>query len=696
LLYDSFSFSINPVYVESGSVNLGRWVLRRFQEEVMDAVSGGKDSLLVAPTGSGKTLSLLLGRYGAVGVYPNNTLLLDQKRSINKVLLNAFDARVSYSYSVNGVDVLTLYDLGSSSLPNSDSRRVAVVLLSGKYVGYDDFVSKREVILHNIVQRFCYDSDSPYVVTLTTPDTALLIMIGMYRNFERAGYMIHNVILSALRGVPVDFVLKQDYLNVSDLGDIAQIRQCLLKYFWFIDEFHLYGAYEASGLIPVLKTYRDYVGWDEPIVLSSATPRGVLYERISSMYNLKTISPVISDTGDSSGFVRGETDVEVIHVDAPGRGKWFKVGDYLPFIVMDKMDEIKRVINMGGRVFIVTDRINQVPRIVYTLVDSGLQPECGVSIPPPVCSDKEELLLVGSESVSQGIDRENVKFGIITGHNWATLIQRFGRIGRKTNSKIIIVTPMTNNGPLSSLDGKTVSYSEFVNTVVNDFPKIEMRLPQTKEIQDVLTIRENLLEYASVVGFAHVSKPKGTLDSLSRIIVKRGNILDRIFAPIDAVSNIMLFRSSGFDVLVEYSENHSFISDVASVLRNFVVKHVGLSRYTTQLGVEKEIPKFVIDYTPGRQILLLEESQSVRENIGEELNGMITTIGELLDLGFTLCISPADNIKCELKIPPTDSVKEQVVSIIKTSNEYAEYLVYSLRAILLPIGEAINTVALLL
>jgi len=683
-------------------------MLRKFQEEVMDAFVGKKDTLLVAPTGSGKTLSLLLGERGVVGVYPNNTLLLDQRKSLNRILKTALNAETIYNYNETGVDILTIYKLDSSrgKLPQSSSKRVAIALLSGRYIGYErdesgNLVPKRQVVLEKVAKKICYSTDNPYIVTLATPDTALLIMAGMYRDFEKVGYTVHDAILSALEGRPIDHTLSREKVATSgELADIVQVRQCLLKYPWFIDEFHLYGAYEASGLMPVLKVYRDYAGWEEPIILSSATPKGVLYDRFTSMYKPRTITATTSNTGDPETMVRGETEVEVIHLDIPGRGKWFKVGDYLPGIVKEKINEIKDVLDKGGRVFIVTDRINQVPPIVNTLIEAGLQPECGVSIPPPQCSNREEALLVGSESISQGIDRENVKYGILTGYNWATIIQRFGRIGRKTNSKIVIVTPSTKNNPLSSLNGRNVTYDEFTEAVTRDFPEIDVGLPRIKGIQDILSVRETLIEYTATIAFAQVAKPKGTLDALAKVIADKENILHRVFGPPESIASIMMFRGSGFEVQVECPVcpgNQSSLSDVASVLRNYVVNQVESSTYTTPAGIKKQLPKLLIDYTPGRQILVLEPSPTAREDMGDHLVGMITTLGELLDLGFNLCIAPVDETSdCRLKVPATDSVKDQLIALVKTSDEVAEYLVYTLSAILVRRGEANNLVALLL
>ena len=694
---------------------MGNWTLRRFQERIMDSLQGRKDALLVAPTGSGKTLTLLLGEEGAVGVYPNNKLLLDQQRSIDKILKDALRAKLVYNMQEGDVDVLRIYELSTVTRdgpPIISRKRVAVVLLSGKYIGYErdeegNLLPKRQVVLRNIVDRICYITEEPYTITLTTPDTALLVMAGMYRDFEKVGYTIHDAILSALEGKPIDHILSRTRVATATGGlvEIGQIRQCLLKHPWLIDEFHLYGAYEASGLIPILKVYRDYAGWEKPVILSSATPKGALYERLVDMLKPTTIDAETSNRGDPASLVRGDTEVEVVHLDIKGRGKWFKVGDYLPATMEDKVPEIKQVLSSGGRVFIVTDRINQIPPIVDVLIGKGLQPECGVSLPPPGCSDREELLLVGSESVSQGIDRPNVRYGIITGYNWATLIQRFGRIGRKTSSKIVIVTPARKSrNPLSSLHGKTVSYEEFVDTVKADFPNIEMELPNTRGIRTILETRETLLEYTATIAFAQVSRPKGVFDALSKHLARHGDILNYFLGPPESIVNITMFRSSGFEVLVKHAScpgksmnGCSHTSDIASILRNYIVYDVKPTVYRTPDGITKKMVKVTIDYTPGRQVLVLEPSPQAREDLGDLLAGTITTLGELADLGFKLYIRlPHNSGETGLEVPIVGPVRDQVVALVKASEEVATYLTYTVRAIQVHRGEAKTLVALLL
>ncbi len=717
------SFRIKPVFLEAGTTELGKWILRRFQEKVIENLSSKKDTLLVAPTGSGKTLTLLLADDGAVGVYPNNKLLLDQQRSIDNILRSALKSRIVGVKTLDGVDILRIYEptvKGDDRLPITTKRRVAVVLLSGRYIGYerDDngrLIPKRGVVLRNIVDKICYTrpGEEPYIITLATPDTALLVMAGLYRNFERAGYAIHDTILAALEGLPIEYMLSKEWVaTVGEMGELDQIRQCLLKYPWFIDEFHLYGVYEASALLPILRVFRDYVGWETPVVFSSATPKGTLYERVLSELKLEVINEEPRERGDLETLVRGETDVEVAYVDVGGRGvgKWFRVGDEMQQIVADRIQEIKGVVENGGNAFIVVDRVNQVPPIVDTLLSHKITPECSASIKPPGCSLHEEPVLVGSESISQGINRANVRYGIISGYNWASLIQRFGRIGRKTTSKVVIVAPSLSEGnPLEPLDGRTVAYTEFVKQVKSDWPKVERDLVGTESVRRILETRERLLEISSVVAFAQVSKPRGVYRELAKLIRDGPNPLDKLYGPPESLVNTLLFRRTGFQVIVEkpcqrkleYKHESCLtpcreLSDIATVLRNYIV--TGIDAYPCKLkdGIVKKLVRVKISLIPGRQILVLKPKPTVREDLAERFAGMITTLGELINIGMELAVKPIDTSELEMPIPETVDVLNQTIVLVRTSREVADYLAYTLEGILVHRGERRGLVALFL
>lgn len=699
-------FTIKPLYLAEGSTPLGKWVLRKFQEQVYKNIMAGRNTLLEAPTGSGKTLTLLLGREGAVGLYPNNTLLLDQQKSIEKIITTALGAKLVASVDIRGTDILKIYETGHQhrgELPITAKKRIAVVLLSGRYIGYEyntegRLQPKRVTVLRKIVEKICYPAkgeEPPYTIVLGTPDTALMIMTGIYRDFEKVGYTIHNAFISSARGTSIDWDLsKYGVATVRELGDLAEIRQCLLQYPWFIDEFHLYGLYETTGLLPVLRVFQDYAGWEEPVILSSATPKGPLYERLREKPVFTTVRAYSSPRGDPNSLVREETSVEVVEVEAPGRGstKWLQIGFQALRVLAQRLREVEDTVARGGSVFIVVDRVNQVPGIIDVLAERGLRAECSVSIKPPGCSDKEEKIVVGSESISQGIDRENVRYGIITAYNWASLIQRFGRIGRRTRSKTVIIVPrMAKEIPLAGLDGATISYEEFVDIVRKTYPSTDFSQGyETKRVRQLLEKRSKLIEYTTVIGFAKSSGTSRVLEALAQKLAQEVHLLNLFYGPPESIAGILTFRGSGFPVVVEKPGAPGDLeeTEIGIVLRNYSVEKVTITTLP-QNGLTKKMAKLAISFEPSRMKLVLEPSHRVREDLAEHLSGTITTIGELVSLGFHLKIKPIDpgSPGKAHELPKTVDISTQAIAILDLPEEIANYYIYTVRGIEVKAGE---------
>lgn len=688
-------FTISPIYMESGSAKLGKWNLRRFQEKVMDTISSKKNTVLTAPTGAGKTLTLLLGKQGMVGLYPNNTLLLDQQKSIDKILRSALNARLvsrekSDPNRQDSPDLLRIYELDDKyRLPNSKNRRVVVVLLSGQYIPYEKdesgrFISKREIIKEKIVDKICYPKhlgEEPYIIVMGTPDTALMILSGIYRDFEKVGYTLHDAIIASSEGIDLEYILSRfGVATVSELKSIASIRDCLLRYPWFIDEFHLYGLYEALMVLPLIHVYRDYIGWEEPVILSSATPKGVLYKRLIKKLNPIPINAVVSTKGSPDSLVRGVTEVEIVEVEVSGRGilKWFKVGYNLDSIIANEINKIKQVLSSNGNAFIIVDRVNQVTPIVGLLYHNyGIKPECSVAIKPTECVDSSNIV-VGSESISQGINRDNVKYGIVTSYNWASLIQRFGRIGRRTDSRVVLVLPKKERlYPMEELDERNVTYSEFIDKVKSTYPDIDLsRKPETSTISEIYGTRSELIEYASVITYAKVSSAGNMLRTLQDILATNSHILDKFYGKPATIPSILTFRSSGPPVLVKKPDGKYDATDLGTVIRNYAIMEVETEIKDVK-GVTDRWLVLKIDLIPDRYKVVLHPPLNQPEDLLGYFNGTITTLGTLIELGYRMEIISWDDPRKRLTIPdPPRSILEQAIAIVRTTSELVKYYTY--------------------
>lgn len=697
------SFTISPVYLEESDEYFGKWRLRKFQTDVLSAIQNRQDAILSAPTGSGKTLSLFLGESGMVGIYPSNTLLLDQFRSIDKILRDALDAEPVGTVTSKTIfgehEIMRTYET-KYKLPLNDTNRVSVIILGGKFIPNErtdngQFIPKKDYIYRNIVERICYPrkmGDLPYIIVLSTPDTVSLLLTGIYRDFEKTGLMIHNAILSGVYGYSLDYVLSKYRVGTSsELSTLSAIKSCLLSYPWFIDEYHLYTEYESHVILPLLHVYRDYIGWENPVIFSSATPKGGLHSEITSNMKLREISSKIHSKGSSTP-VRGETFVEIVRVPLSGRGvsKWFNLGFKVPNVVSMKIREIEDRVKRGENVFIIVDKLNQIPPIVDVLVNKNNLPvECSASIEIDGCDSTTRNIVVGSESISQGIDRENVTYGVISSYNWFSLIQRMGRIGRKTDSTVLILLPDNNEKyKLEELDGREVSYPTFVRAVKESYKDIDpSRMKLTKKIIDMYEMRSTLIEYTTLITYGKVSSPSDVLETVGKELGNRLDVLEHIMGEPSLIPSIMLFRRSGPTVTVVHNKKKS-LTDLGTVLRNYTIKDVRLDKENDTILVE-------IDTTPKRYILeLVKDNPHVPDDLPVYLDRMITSIDELLELGYNIVIRDSSGEEEPIYIDTTPkSIKSQPVLIMKTSKELVDYYTYTINGIRFHPPE-IDTVAL--
>ena len=89
----SVSLTVKEAYIEYGDTTINGLRLRKFQEELFDSLGKYNRILLRAPTGSGKTFTLILGAiksylernlYPVVGIYPSRALVYDRPGACRK------------------------------------------------------------------------------------------------------------------------------------------------------------------------------------------------------------------------------------------------------------------------------------------------------------------------------------------------------------------------------------------------------------------------------------------------------------------------------------------------------------------------------------------------------------------------------------------------------------------------------------
>jgi len=605
---EKVTVEVEPLHIPFSNRVIGDLRLHILQSKLYDSLNKGRNILLNAPTGSGKTLTLLLaGVYGgAVGLYPNNTLLVNQRDSLLKIIVEK--ARVvrkawicKYDLDTNGyisIDVdqskldgilnfikgekripLIMLEIERGSDLFSGYTHIALLTVSGATVESEEGVPKREA-LYRLVEK-AYSFGNPYITALMTPDTFLLIYSGMYRDFEVVGKMVHSTLGLLSEGASSkrmeDLLRETGTASRASLGPIIGIRARLLEFPLFIDEFHLYGDYEKDALYTILKLNREIGGEEYPVVFSSATPAEDTMNELTKDLGIDYTEISYENTNGDGFRVSGRTVVDVIPVDVHGVriNAYYEVGDHVPRILIENyLDEIKEILKKGGRILVILDKICQVFKTAEEFLDIGIQPTCYSTIKHPGCVEDSNLI-IGSNSVTQGVNISNIKLLALTGIGWEDAVQRFGRRGRDgEDSHVILFAPRGRIEEIADFNGKKLSYTSFRDEIIKKiYTDVTARSRDiTKYYSDLHWNRRKLLYLASLASLTRVI-------GQHRMFLKLQQEIDRsyakyllkgfIFGEPDVYAYVMMFRRAGFNVRYRI-EGHDDIqeADIGTLIRN--------------------------------------------------------------------------------------------------------------------------------
>ncbi len=605
LIVPAFSIPYSRLYLTS------TLRLNQFQAEVYKLLEKNKDILLTAPTGGGKTLTLLLnpsnetGFAGFVAVYPNNTLLINQLCTVEDILVEHFGAELVETTNFceegvcktsNGIkrrceclernpekkcmEPLAIYKIDKSRVDNTntwnDVTHVALLLISGKYI-VSHGVQKRE-ILYNIARKVLRyrKRGSIYTIMFTTPDTYLLLLTGAYRDFDGVGKTLHNLLLAIAEGSDIESVLRKTGVLARSLVDeTVSVVQRLLNQPFFIDEFHLYGPFEVDALYAILILYKYLIG--KSVVFSSATPADDMLAEIMDT-GVKAVRVTAQTTSDSQGFlVRGDTIVTLIPVPTRRKGvpAYFEASDKVPEIVMDTLVEKLTAIR-EGRALLILERLWMVAELARALHFKGLDVECIASIVPREVCRPGSRVIVGSEATTQGVNLGRAVLGITGGTSSEDVIQRIGRVGRRgIDSEVYLIIPKYI---LESYTPKSrMGYWEFVNTVRNLFPDYPKR---KRDISKLIPNSFHKLRRMLIVslGLASIARVSGMRQFYDRISISRDealHLLNSVVGSPQTYTSLLVFRRTGFPVkYLVLGTNDSGETSIGLITRNFKIKSV--------------------------------------------------------------------------------------------------------------------------
>ena len=674
------SIYIDSLYIPYSYENICSMRLTEVQKKVHDLLEEEKDILLHAPTGSGKTVSLLLSpfvsRYeigGMIGLYPNNELLKNQMETVSEVV-ERFMNGVEESVKIRDLE-LKVYRIECRErglFP--DVERVVLLPLSSRYIVSGTGEPKSEIIYDiGATLGRLHSRGKTYVIVFTTPDTFLLIYTGSYMNFEYVGKALYNV-LEAISNDDfdkIDYLVKRSLprrLTANDVGFSERILDNPL----FIDEFHLYGPYELPVLDALLRLFKEYSG--KPVIFSSATPSRELIDELEwfDKSNLVEVRSRTSTRGD--GFlVRGEVEVvpEPVETDRRGIIGFYKSLGHVVDIATDH-EIVKELKGLSGRDtgLIIVDRLWMVNEVARRLNMNGIVPRCIASIYDETLCTDESNIIVGSESTTQGVNLGRVTLSVMGGVSAEDVIQRWGRVGRRVSDETSIVHlvlpeyALDENPPPKRTD--YWGFTEWIEKVFPDYPKRKrdyINLLSEKTVSQLTTTRKKLVYLLGKISRHRVSGARIQIESIPISNHEASQILKRIMGPPETLARIIMFRRTGFTVKIRTPNN--------------IIKETTIGIITRNFRPEGTIPNkgiIKISFEPARSRLsIVPRNLDIRELFS--LSGKIMTIKTLLETlrGYIKITINGTSIR----LAKNEISDDTLVYIVRSTKEITELLSYT-------------------
>jgi len=662
--------------------------LTEFQDKVYRVVTSGRSILLTAPTGSGKTLTLLLNTEhgvrnlrGFVALYPNNTLLKNQLCTVEDIIIEHFNAKMIYSSNLTGKDTtgyirrpeclnvgseenvepLTIYRVDKDIIKEpfrSHYEYVGLMALSGRYIVSSDGIPKGE-ILYQLAEKILEYSrkGSMYLIVFATPDTYLLVSTGSYRDFEYVGKTVHNILLALASGKSpesLERILRETRVLVrSSNADVITAAERLLKLPLFIDEFHLYGIYELDALAALLKLYRETAGL--PVVFSSATPAEDSLKWLG-VGQLDEVKATVNESRD--GFtVRGDTLFRIVSVDTGRRGMpaYYDVVKAVPSFV--KEDLVKRLNKVeNGRALVIVDRLWMVSELARYLSSLGLPVDCIASIAPDNLCKPGVDVIVASESATQGVNLGKVVLGVTAGTSAEDVVQRIGRVGRRgVDSEMYLLVPryvVEENPPQD-----VMNYYEMVEWIGRVYPNYPKRARDLSKLlpRELHEVRRNIIYSVGIASLARVSGKIHLLNKVSITKDEAEKALNAVIGSPETLVKLLVLRKTGYNVTYVVEETGKLgENSLGLIARNFEIKDVDRSGRLT------------IKLVPSRQNLKIRVKREPRALMGKliELRELLRLLGGRIEVSGKVSIEATQ-------------VKDCLAFVIDAGSDIAEYLSYS-------------------
>ena len=450
---DIFTVTLKDVYLPEGNLKINGIRLRKFQEDLYIELDNHDNICLQAPTGSGKTFSILimlakLALKGyplpVVAIYPSRVLVHNQGERVREALQNAGfvdegDGKFSGKIEVEESD--------GKRMNTNKKINVTVVELTSEEKKKKEKGEKSALDILEEYQPFTPN----YLILLTVPEYPYIYL----SHLKNAGFYFGKIIEYATKGV---ISIKSENVIKAKAREVFNQFSRYFNGYFFIDEFHLYSGLARASLFTLKRMIDDYNSAsrkeEKPkFIFSSATPSQIQCEKI-----------ITAETANNGGKIRKRTKL-IFHLN--NKNPQQSLVDYVSSTQLDK------------KTMIILDRVYYIAQLCQK-VEAGLV--WGLNISYYLCKKVSKDLekwktIIGNNAVSFGIDIPDLDLGFIHAHDAESAIQRIGRYGRHGDgeSEVHVFLGAGNYivEALKETGNREISFEEYLNLIERIYKKRE-------------------------------------------------------------------------------------------------------------------------------------------------------------------------------------------------------------------------------
>lgn len=369
------------------------------QAAMLDEWENHDSFMVVSKTGTGKTASAMLpilkDKLSAVAVYPTNSLVKDQVKSVRELAekegINAHEWTPETTKVERLEADILLQHIDGNSLREWRERQRPRMRSNG-----------------DALQQLIGQMDSPRII-FTNPDIIFLIFALRYK--------------------------------AEALASLQQYGTLVL------DEFHLYTGVELAHALMMIYLGRSLGGTFKKVVLLTATPEPEAEELLEQLLN--PVKKIDMDTKTQRPVVDKRTAVHRVDLIPVLTGRHNVVETALNEL-FTREEEIKRRrteekdAGYVPAVVVVSSVVNAI-RLEDRLVEEGFCSRADLAIirglsSREVRNTEDKLLVIGTSAIEVGVDFE-CDWLIFEASEAASFMQRFGRVGRHGRGTAIILCP---------------------------------------------------------------------------------------------------------------------------------------------------------------------------------------------------------------------------------------------------------------